>query len=841
VVVGLCLERSLEMVVGVLGILKAGGAYLPLDPTYPAERLAFMLHDARATVLVTRQELVRVLPAFGGAVISLDTRPETAEDPEIPRAETTADHVAYLMYTSGSTGRPKAVAVPHRGVTRLVMNTNYVKISASDIIAQVSNVSFDAATFEVWGALLNGAQLAVVAQETVLSPTAFSAELERRGVTILFLTTALFHHMARQDPGAFRRLRAVLFGGESAEPRWVAEVLKHGPPERLLNMYGPTEATTFACWYPVTGVPEGATGVPIGRPISNTRIYLLDRHLIPVPIGVPGMLYVGGPGVARGYVRRPELDAERFIPDPFGAHPGRLYRTGDAARYLPDGNIEFIGRMDQQVKIRGHRIEPGEIEAVLRQHPAVREVLVLAREDAVGDKRLSAYVVPAQTSATGDLRCFLKDRLPGYMIPAHIVVLDAFPLTPNGKIDRAKLPLPEDALPARSTAYAAPMTPLEHQLVQIWEECLQVRPIGIRDDFFELGGHSLLAVRLMSAIEEAVGRKLPLSTLFAGATVQHLAQALLQHPSATPWGPVTAIHPDGSRPPFFFLHGDLHGGGFYCRNLARALGPQQPFMALHPHGLDGRPVPISIEAMAADRLATVRSIQPHGPYRLGGYCNGGLVAFEMARLLRAQGESVDLLALLDPPTENAWAGAGLLRGLVERLGAVRGLTPEERFRTFVLARRPFVGVGRWAGYYRRRLRTLSGSHLDDWIAALRRVGGRTWKKVAGRSYRGGRSVSTLDASRPQTPVYDDRAQSTHERLDGAYHRAIAGYVPQRYVGEVTLLYSSGGWSGGRIRPWRAVACKVRTRVLPGEHLTCITRYVAVLGEELSACLRTAPK
>jgi amino acid adenylation domain-containing protein len=797
-VVGVCLPRGPDAIVALLGILKAGGAYVPLDPGYPRARLRFMVEDARAAAVVTHRRLAGAFPPLAAPAVLLDTAPEQEEPADNPAPGTTGEHAAYLMYTSGSTGEPKAVAVPHRGVARLVLNTDYVSLTPADAVAQASTLSFDAATFEIWGALLNGARLVVVPRDTLLSPAALAAEIARRGITVLFLTTGLFNQMAQEAPSAFRTLRTLLVGGEAASPACVAAVLEHGAPGRLVNAYGPTETTTFASWYLVDHVPAGATGIPIGRPIANTQIYLLDRAMNPVPIGVPGEIYIGGPGVAQGYAGRPELTRERFIPDPFGDDPGgRLYRTGDLARYLPDGNIEFLGRLDEQVKIRGHRIEPGEVEAALRRHPAVRDVLVLPREIVPGDTRLVAYVVaaPGPRASPRDLRAFLRDRLPGYMIPAHIVPLDALPLTANGKVDRRALPAPAAARRDAVGGPVEPRDPLEQQLQQIWESLLGVRPIGVTDNFFDLGGHSLLAVRLLQAIEAATGCRVPLAALFEGATIRGLARVVGEHRPAA-WTPVTAFHAGGPRPPFFFLHGDFSGGGFYCRTLARALGPDQPFFALHPHGLDGRPVPETIESMAEEHLATMRALQPRGPYRLGGHCNGGLIAFEMARRLEAQGEEVECLILLDASAENARTAYRLLHALVEGLGALRGLTRRQRQAWLLRLRRRAEGIR----------------------AALRHSPARLFAAA-------GPDVSPAPAAGPEA---DDRME--------VYRLVIAGYVPKRYRGRV-ILFRSG--ARPKRRPdlgWRRVASNLAVCEVPGDHLTSITRHAAALGERLRACL-----
>jgi amino acid adenylation domain-containing protein len=516
------------MVVATLGILKAGGAYVPLDPEYPAERLAFMLQDTQAPVLLTQASLRERLPAYAGKLIELDGDWKTIAraSAKNPKLAATAGSLAYVIYTSGSTGTPKGVQVTHRAISRLVCNTDYIDIQPGDRFAQASVVSFDAATFEIWGALLHGARVVGVSREVALSAGEFSEFLRARGITVLFLTTALFNQMAREAPGAFGSLRYMLFGGEAVDAGAVRAVLRDGAPQHLLHVYGPTEVTTFSTWHPVRQLDEAAVTVPIGRPIANTTAYVLDEHRQPVPVGVPGELYLGGDGLARGYLKRPELTAERFVEHPFSEEAGaRLYRTGDWVRYLPDGAIEFIGRRDSQVKVRGFRIELGEIESALSRHPAVREAVVLAREDTPGDKRVVAYVVPkdGQSEALGDLRGQLKQRLPDYMIPAHFVLLNELPLTPNGKVDRKALPVPEYA----GADYVAPRTPTEEILAGIWAEVLKVERVGVNDNFFELGGNSLLAMQVLSRVRIAFDVDVQWQSLFESPTVERMSASIL--------------------------------------------------------------------------------------------------------------------------------------------------------------------------------------------------------------------------------------------------------------------------------------------------------------------------
>ncbi len=532
--VALCLERSVDLVVAMLAVLKAGGYYVPLDPGYPLERLALMLSDSGAPVVLTREEWLDALPAHWGRVVCLDADSEewARESVDGLPPAATSDNLAYVIYTSGSTGTPKGVAVNHRNISRLVLNTDYVALDASDRIAHVSNVSFDAATFEVWGALLNGASLVIIDRETALSPREFAAELSGRGVTAMFLTTALFNQMAGEAPEGLRGLRHLLVGGEAMDAGRVREfLLGGGGPERLLNAYGPTENTTFTTWQLVAEVEEGAHTVSIGRPIANTEVYILDGRLRPAPVGIVGELYAGGDGLARCYSNRPELTAERFVPHPYSKEPGtRLYRTGDLARFLPGGEIEFIGRVDNQVKVRGFRIEPGEVEAALHGHPAVAEAVVVAREEAGGwGRRLVAYVVGKEGAGQltpAELREHLGRRLPEYMIPSAFAFLTELPLTPSGKVDRRALPEPEAAGAALGTEYVAPRTTTEEVLAGIWSEVLSVERVGVTDNFFDLGGHSLLATQLLSRVREAFGVEVPLRSVFGKPTVEGMAVAV---------------------------------------------------------------------------------------------------------------------------------------------------------------------------------------------------------------------------------------------------------------------------------------------------------------------------
>ena len=526
--VALCMERSIEMIVGLLGILKAGGAYVPLDPGYPKERLGFMLEDTHAGIVLTdTASRNRLLPA-SARIIDLDRDwAEIAREPQVnPIRQSTATDLAYVIYTSGSTGVPKGIEIRHRGVARLLFGVDYVQVDTTQTVLHLAPISFDAATFEVWGSLLHGGKC-VLFPGKVPDAKELGVVLKKHQVTTLWLTAALFNTVINEEPQALSEVKQLLIGGEALTVQHVKKGLAELPNTEIINGYGPTENTTFTCCYRIPRqLDDNLSSIPIGKPIGNTEVHILDSHLNPVPIGVPGELHIGGDGLARGYLNRPELTAEKFIANPFSNEPeARLYKTGDLARYMADGSIEFLGRIDSQVKIRGYRIELGEIESVLAQYPAIQQALVLAREDSPGDKRLVAYVVAAAgcVPSVDTLRSFLQQKLPDYMVPSAFVFLDSLPLTPNGKLDRKALPVPDQSRPALEDAFAAPRTPVEEILANIWSEVLKLDKVGIHDNFFHLGGHSLLATQVVSRIHGRFGFDLPLREVFAAPTIAALA------------------------------------------------------------------------------------------------------------------------------------------------------------------------------------------------------------------------------------------------------------------------------------------------------------------------------
>lgn len=651
VLVGICMERSLEMVVGLLGILKAGGAYVPLDPAYPQERLAFILENAQMSVLLTQQQLVERLPKHQARVICLDTDwgAIAAMSQQTPVSPVMAENLAYVIYTSGSTGKPKGVQIRHRSLTNCLDSMRCsLGLTEQDKLLAVTTISFDIAALELYLPLIVGAQVVLVQREVAADGVQLLKKLVDSGATLMQATPATWNLLLASGWQSSPQLQ-ILCGGEALPRKLANQLLEKGAC--VWNLYGPTETTIWSTAYKVEAnqliTRNNESSELIGRPIANTQIYILDRYLQLVPTGVVGELYIGGDGLARGYLNAKELTVEKFIPNPLSQEQGtRLYKTGDKARYLPDGSLEYLGRIDHQVKIRGFRIELEEIEAVLNQHQSVVQTVVAAREDLPGDKRLVAYVVvkPEQMPPSpSELRGFLHKQLPDYMIPAAFVFLDAVPLTPNGKINRLNLPAPDKIRQALAETFVAPKDELELQLTKIWEEVLGIQPIGVRDNFFELGGHSLLGVRLFAQIEKIVGKKLPLATLFRAPTVEQLASLLKQEHCSVPLWTETIPLNGQNRLPFWFVVQTVKE----LAELAKRLGTEQPLLSLESGYFEVSNPATHIKERATRCVNEIRTVQPKGPYHLGGFCMGGLVAFEMAQQLLAQGEKVALLALVN--------------------------------------------------------------------------------------------------------------------------------------------------------------------------------------------------
>ena len=811
VLVGVCLERSLDQVIALVSILKAGGAYVPLDPEAPGERTQYVLQDTQMALVVSQQQLQWRLSGTAADVVSLDrdwgmiaqqSEEKLGED---QRAE---EQLGHVIYTSGSTGRPKGVMVERGALaahSRAMINV--YGLEPQDRVLQFSQYSADASLEQILPTLAAGARLIMRGKE-IWSPRQLLEEVRRHQVTVVNLSPTYWQQALREwartpQELAGTRLRLMILGGERLGSQAVQQWRELGlPAVRLLNAYGPTESTITATLGEAGQEQETIT---IGRPLPGRTVYILDRGGRPAPMGVVGELHIGGPLLARGYLNKPALTKQRFISDPFGApQAGRLYRTGDLARFQPDGRIEYVGRVDHQVNIRGYRIELGEVEAALAQHSAVDEAVVVARGDGE-DQELVAYVM-ARTAASlpeGELRRHLEEKLPRHMQPGAIAVLADLPRLATGKPDRRRLPEIERRQRRDDATYRAPQVLAQQQLVQIWEELLEPRPIGIRDNFFHLGGHSLLAAQLVDRIEQVCGKRLALSTLFAKPTVEQLAEALEESgKTGQRKARVVPVQAGGSRRPFFFMHGDWTGGAFFCFTLARACGADQPFYVLEPYTFSGQDEVPALEAIAGAHIEAMRDVQARGPYRLGGFCNGGLLAYEMARQLEAAGEEVEFLGLINPsePVQSS-----SLRAVCRWLHKVRLAGGGREADLFLRARH----AGR---HIYRRLRP-GGSRVQDFGKLL--------------------DIEPRLAAMfpPREALYRDYVQM--------FTWAATGYQPGVYRGKITFYWAreepgtAGTWQPvtGRKEP-----ADVEEHVVAGTHMSCVTDHVQDVAQSLGECL-----
>ena len=810
--VGVALARSSAIPVVLLAILKSGATYVPLDPSYPKERLAFMLADAGIDAIISEPGAREQLPSNGLPIVDLSTDAATIERYSAAPIERTvrSEDRAYIMYTSGSTGEPKGVGVTHRGILRLVRNTNYVDIAPDDTVLQYAPLTFDASTFEIWAPLLNGGRLAI-APPGPLTLAELDRTLQRFNVTTLWLTAGLFREAVDAQLDALSTLRRLLTGGDVVSPSHAQRFLERNASVELINGYGPTENTTFSCCFAVPPTMGIATHVPIGRPIANTTAFVLDQFMQLVPPGVVGELCVGGDGLAIEYIGRPDLTAERFIHNRFVPDGGRLYRTGDQARQDGDGVIEFLGRVDEQVKIRGFRVELGEIQTTLAAHPAVADAFVAAADVPGGDRTLVAYVIPgpagADTFDVATVRTWLASRLPAYALPSLIVAVDAFPLTPNGKVDLRALSVERsgpvvDVRPADSA--------IEARLVTLLGTILGLAAIDREADLFALGFHSMLALRLVARVQADFGAELSLRSLYERPTIRAIAEALaaslpLEPP---PPNPVVPYNADGTLPPLIFLHGDLFADGLYARQLAAALGPDQPVYAVSPHGTAGLPLLDDVRAMGASFATLIRTVQPRGPYRLGGFCASGLVAYEVARHLRASGDVVDRLVLLNaspmPP-----AKIEPLDMLVRRIGANAKLTA--------------------------RVRDVLCYNLARAHAAL--VSGPRGIAAFFRYFVDGHAVAQLaDPLEPERP-FEHRRTAAQTMTSFAHVVAALTYHPGPYDGTVTLVWGEDQTTmfDDPTMGWGAVARDVRVVRMRGGHVGSLRGRI----DELAAHIRAA--
>jgi len=821
--VALLLEQGALLVAAILGALKAGKMYVPLDPASPRARLAELLVDATAVLIVAgaSSRLLATESAPAGAQVidasSLGGDP-SGEDPGVP---VSPDAGAYIYYTSGSTGRPKGVLDTHRNVLHNVMRyTNSLHIAAGDRLTLLQGPGFSGAVSSLFAALLNGAASFPfdVPKDGV---GGIAPWLRREAITIYHSVPALFRQVAASGE-SFPALRLIRLEGDSASVKDVELYRQHFAASSLLvNGLGATECGIVRQYFvgPETRIP--GTAVPIGFPVEGMEVLLLDESGREVGPGTVGEIAVRSRYLARGYWRRPDLTEAAFAPGDGGGGI-RVYRTGDLGRMGADGCLEHLGRKDFQAKVRGQRVDIAAVEATLLSMPGVKDAAVTTRRSAADEARLVAYIVPASHPAptVSAIRRHLSARLPDFMIPSACVVLDALPLNDNAKVDRRALPPPTPARPELDPVFVGPQNLLQYQLTQVWERLLGVRPIGVHDDFFDLGGHSLLAARMIDEVERALGRKVPLSVVLSGSTIEHLAGSL-QMEATDLLAPVVPIQAGSGRPPFFFLHGDYLSGGFFTRSLARHLGEDQPVYALPPCGLDGGPVPPSYEAMAVRHVAAMRSVQPCGPYRLGGLCNGGMVAFEIARLLEREGQKVDLLVPIAASAVNA--RFGWLRSLTRSLAAARGDGPDDELEHFARLRDAVLALE--ALPPRARMRRL--------LSTARRIPRRLRLRPPAVC-RG----SVLSMPSPERgPV--ESADDARRRLREAYLRLDDLYSPGAYGGRVTLFWPSEDAVPPReaARCWRRVAREVCVRVVPGSDITCLTAHVAAAAGELRRCLQ----
>jgi amino acid adenylation domain-containing protein len=680
VLVGVCLRRSIDMVVALLAVLKAGGAFVPLEPDHPHDRLALMLDDARPEVIITTAQLCEILPPHSSHVVRVDAdRQQWMSHQPVQRGGSEPTNLAYVLYTSGSTGRPKGVMIEHRAiVNQLAWRVASFGLGPDDRVLQKTPFGFDVSLWELFCPLTSGATMVLLEPGAQAYPRRIAATVRAERITALhFVPSSLQEFLATVGAQGCETVRLVAASGEALSAALVRRFAQSfGPAVELRNLYGPTEASVDATsWRCDPADPV----VPIGRPVANTQIYVLDEGLRPVPIGEPGELCIGGVGLARGYLNQPELTAERFVANRFRAGE-RMYRTGDVARYRTDGAIEYLGRQDDQVKIHGNRVEPGEIEAAILSHPAVRRAVVVPRRDEQGELRLVAYVVAAEgrpAPAWTELIAHLVPRLPAVMIPAAFAQLDAIPLTPNGKLDRQALPAPEST-PLSTARFLAPRSETEQRLASCWARAFGVEHVGVDDNFFEFGGDSLRAVRLLVDVEREFGVPVDLAVMFeAGLTVAVMAaliDALRARPAGAEdgWSPAP-LSTERTRPPLFFVHPG-ESAAVTLRHFTPALGPQQPIVVLLPERKGARFDPSrSLEDLATVMLATMRKTQPAGPYHLAGFSVGGLLAYEIAGQLRASGEDVAWLGLLDTGTpELSRVAEHRSRSLRQRIARQRG-------------------------------------------------------------------------------------------------------------------------------------------------------------------------
>jgi amino acid adenylation domain-containing protein len=816
--VALLVGDDIATIASMLAVMKAGKIFVPLDPAQPDARAALVLEDSGALLIVTdsrHRARARTLASHGVDVFDIDA-PDGAVLGDTP-ASLPPETPACILYTSGSTGRPKGVLQSHRTILHnILIHTNALEITPRDRLTLLSSRGTGQAMTGIFSALLNGAALHPF-DLRAKGLTGLAAWLVEDEITIYHSSATVFRDFVDllNSDVEFPALRVVKLGSEPVSKKDVDRFRERFGLECVfVNALSSTETGTIRQYVIGRETPIASGIVPVGYPVPDVDVMLLDDDGNSVETGGVGEICVRSRYLALGFWQSPELTRAVFLPDRDGGD-ARVFRTGDLGRMAADGCLECLGRKDSRVKIRGNRVEVAEIEVALLESGAVRQVAVVDRDDGRGRKLLVAYAVPAagpMPSVRG-LRAYLSERLPRHMVPSAFVFLDELPLTPGRKVDRQALPAWEPRA-VRSGNAVLPRGLLETQLAEIWKRLLGVPDIGVRDDFFELGGDSLLAVEMAIRVEEACGVIVPIQHFLTELTIEMLARVLVDPNSGQFKSPLVELQSAGSNRPFFFAHGAIEGGGFYCRNLARHLGAEQPFYVLHPHGLNGEPVPRSIEEMAADRLDALLAVQPSGPYLLGGYCGGGLVAFEMARRLQERGHRVDLVLLIDAHAHNAPVRAW--SPVVNTLEPLFRLGPDAR-RTLLRRLRSFhTGLRR--------------ASAEGGTAPIRFILKKPYSILRGVSKK------TSAASRPPASFGDRQAVWL------AYHNAIEDYVPKPYAGRVVLFRTNhleDRVPGDRGAGWQYVCGDVEVHDIPGDHNTCITRHVEELAAKMRASLRVS--
>lgn len=815
VFVGVCIERSLEMLIALLGTLKAGGVYVPIDPAYPEDRVDYMLENSEAKVVLTQDSLVTRFSPERCHVIALDRDWSTAiaSQPTTNPQQTILhrDQLAYVIYTSGSTGKPKGVLIPHGGLSNFLLSMQeYFQLDHRDKLVAVTTISFDIAALELYLPLITGAEVVISSREAAIDGNQLSQLIDTAGATIMQATPATWYMLLSLNWQPQIPLK-ILCGGEPLPPQ-LAEELQPLCRE-LWNMYGPTETTI---WSSNCRVEGGEAVITVGKPIANTQFHILDDQMQPVPVGVAGELYIGGAGLARGYHKRPDLTAEKFVENPINpAQSPRIYRTGDLARWRPNGEVECLGRADFQVKIRGFRIELGEIESALVKHPHIEKAVVVARESEGFGLKLVAYAIAKDTAiiGIGEITQFLKTTLPDYMIPAAFVCLEDFPLTPNGKVDRKALPSPNFTREVLENEFTAPRNPIEQAMAEIWATALNIEQIGVHDNFFELGGNSLLAVKVFAEIEKVLNRKIPLNVIFQYPTIAAIADLSTVESQDNKFSAIVPLQPLGDKTPIFCTHAIGTSVQFY-RQLVEHLGKEHPFYGLQSRFLQQseKKENITLEDMASFYIEEIQAIQPQGPYLLGGFSFGGIVAYEMAQQLLQAGEEVALLAIFDTSAPDAKLRLDYHKQLLQHW---------HNFKDFGL------DYAQKKAFNQIKFRTMQVANvLKQRLYAIKKV-------------------ENIDITSENTKKDDIKAyfEARLRRIENLHLKTLDEYVFKPYGGTLTLFRSmvrpentgdiwdeTLGWS-------KLVTGELKILDVPGSHRQIFDEpYVQTLAAKMSVCL-----